>query len=273
MPEISTPEISSPEPSAEVAMPRIRKNNLNSNAAGGNEYVYVSAVTRVANARPKPFVSAAAATTGAVSAPTGKSQVDNGEVDRPPESNYSRQYSKEALSNSPSVTEETTSRNGSSDNFADITANGDVDHSTGYSSSTTELMNACKSGLRRLTYRKTYSRSRSGTTEPPDSPDSNNNNNIGSKNTNYGRLEIEPDMSPSSCGSSSITYTQHSSGSRLPNRPTTPGPYLGLDHHTSTALYKRPTTPGPFSRQSWKRTNQKFNYAKFLNYSNHETYV
>ena len=116
-------------------------------------------------------------------------------------------------------------------------------------------MNACKSGLRRLTYRKTYSKSR---VSQPDLTD--NNSTDKSKTDRYERPKT--------------TYTQHSSGSRLPNRPTTPGPYLS-DRNLTAGLYspaKRPTTPGPFSRDSWKRTNQKFNYARILGSSN-ETYI
>ena len=121
--------------------------------------------------------------------------------------------------------------------------------------STSDIMNACKSGLRRLTYRKTYSKSR---VSQPDLTD--NNSTDKSKTDRYERPKT--------------TYTQHSSGSRLPNRPTTPGPYLS-DRNLTAGLYspaKRPTTPGPFSRDSWKRTNQKFNYARILGSSN-ETYI
>ena len=254
-------ETSTTELTEVVALPRIRKNNLNT-SVGGGEYVYVSAVSKVANARPKPFVSAVV-TASTAAEEFSTSNGEYADLDNKTSASYVRQFSNESTPIYAVA------------DLAEPTANGS-DHQTyppiSYSNSTTELMNACKSGLRRLTYRKTYSRSRSGTVEPTDNNDNydrnNNDNSRGSKNRNNS-LEGEPQLT-----SSSITYTQHSSGSRLPNRPTTPGPYMGLDGPASAAaLYKRPTTPGPFSRQSWKRTNQKFNYSKFLNYSNHETYV
>ena len=129
-----------------------------------------------------------------------------------------------------------------------------------YSTSTSDIMNACKSGLRRLTYRKTYSRTRSTTLEP----EQDNNNNSSNRTEALDKPKT--------------TYTQLSSGTRLPSRPTTPGPYLTAtpDRTLTSGLYskiKRPTTPGPFTRDSWKRTNQKFNYNKILNCSGHETYV
>jgi len=139
-----------------------------------------------------------------------------------------------------------------------------------YSTSTSDLMNACKSGLRRLTYRKTYSRTRSVTQEPSEQHQDNNNNS--------NRVESTADLK-----APKTTYTQLSSGTRLPSRPTTPGPYLSSTSSTdrslsSGGLYSkmkaRPTTPGPFTRDSWKRTNQKFNYNKIINNcSGHETYV
>ena len=258
-------EMSTSETSEVLPMPRIRKNNLNSGSGGGGggggEYVYVSAATRVANARPKPFV---AQTTSATSS-------------------SGQRYEESSRQNSSGASTMSGEGKGSGDalaNSGEMANGGGPVSSAGYSNSTTELMNACKSGLRRLTYRKTYSRSRSGTTEPAEScsQDDNNNNNDHSRKNYTSSLDSggssrEVDSLAAKLSSSSITYTQHSSGSRLPNRPTTPGPYLGMDPHATAGLYKRPTTPGPFSRHSWKRTNQKFNYAKFLNYSNHETYV
>jgi len=87
---------------------------------------------------------------------------------------------------------------------------------------------------------------------------------------------------------SEAVYTKYSSGSRIPNRPTTPGPYLdrltmetgdmsthAMGSVTSTSSYvpHRPTTPGPFTRQDWKRTNKKFNYGAVNKYSSRETFV
>jgi len=134
------------------------------------------------------------------------------------------------------------------------------------SSRTTDILNACKNDLRRLTYRKTYTRTRSS---PPE-PDQDKKNNP-SKNG-----QTNEDISNASDKYSSATrYTQLSSGNRLPNRPTTPGPYFGIDRPVTPGPYiaKRPNTPGPFTRESWKRTNQKFNYTKFNKYGTHETFV
>ena len=89
-----------------------------------------------------------------------------------------------------------------------------------------------------------------------------------------------------SSGSEAV-YTKYSSGSRIPNRPTTPGPYLDrltqetkerpMSPHamvtTSSYTPHRPTTPGPFTRQDWKRTNKKFNYGAVSKYCSRETFV
>eukprot|EP00092_Neocalanus_flemingeri_P024412 GFUD01026468.1.p1 GENE.GFUD01026468.1~~GFUD01026468.1.p1 ORF type:complete len:1011 (+),score=220.73 GFUD01026468.1:495-3527(+) len=139
---------------------------------------------------------------------------------------------------------------------------------TTITSRTTEILNACKNDLRRLTYRKTYSRTRSVTVEP----DLEKKN----KSTENGMLQTHEGSSNASDKYASPTrYTQVSSGSRLPNRPTTPGPYFGIDRPVTPGPYlsKRPNTPGPFARESWKRTNQKFNYTKFNKYGTHETFV
>lgn len=160
----------------------------------------------------------------------------------------------------------TNSESGSRKNSCNTEPNQSPKTSTGsLHTSTSDIMNACKSGLRRLTYRKTYSKSRV-TTTPPDN-DSNHHQDSNNKSSG--------DKSKLSSERPKTTYTQHSSGSRLPNRPTTPGPYLS-DRNLTAGLYspvKRPTTPGPFSRDSWKRTNQKFNYARILGSSSHETFI
>jgi len=136
------------------------------------------------------------------------------------------------------------------------------------SSRTTEILNACKNDLRRLTYRKTYTRTRSSTAEP-DQDKKNKSGENGQMQSNEGSSNANDKYA------SPTRYTQLTSGSRLPNRPTTPGPYFGIDRPVTPGPYlsKRPNTPGPFTRESWKRTNQKFNYTKFNKYGTHETFV
>lgn len=125
----------------------------------------------------------------------------------------------------------------------------------------TENQEHKSTGLRRNTYRKTYSRQRSDPltkeVEKEKSPEAR------SKTQPVSLTKDRAEIPTSSRYSASVQYTQ----STTPHRPTTPGPYLGID---------RPITPGPYSglsRESWKRTNQKFSYAKFLNYSSRETYL
>ena len=129
-----------------------------------------------------------------------------------------------------------------------------------FTARTTEILNACKNDIKKLTYRKMYMRSRS------------DHDRMKSKS-----VEKEKEDSYSKNGDVSTeepVYTKYSSGSRIPNRPTTPGPYL--EKYTSSSPYipRRPTTPGLFARESWKRTNQKFNYAHINSkYTGHETFV
>lgn len=226
---------------------RIRKNNLNSKT----EYTFLNTSLKVFNSNPKPFVSSPTTVEEKVTFPfpsyTHQSSTDNERK----QSDRSKDYNSEERKVSDRSKEPSTEERKTSDKS---------DHSGGlgglYTSSTSEIMNACKSGLRRLTYRKTYSRTRSCSHEKDQD---NNNNTSPDKPADYGP----------------IVYTQLSSGTRLPNRPTTPGPYLNSDRSFSSEMHrlKRPTTPGPFSRDSWKRTNQRFNYSRILNCSGHETFV
>merc|ERR1711892_486377 len=78
------------------------------------------------------------------------------------------------------------------------------------SSRTTDILNACKNDLRRLTYRKTYTRTRSSPPEP-DQDKKNNPSTNGQTN--------EDNSNASDKYSSATRYTQLSSGNRLPNRP------------------------------------------------------
>ena len=146
---------------------------------------------------------------------------------------------------------------------------GDNSQTSSFTSRTTEILNACKNDLKRLTYRKTYSRTRS-------------DKDLDKKIKAVEKAEIgnAGDTASGAAGSKKATvatqYTQLSTGHRIPNRPTTPGPYFGMERAvTPGPAYssKRPTTPGPFTRESWKRTNQKFNYGKHSKYGNHETFV
>ena len=196
------------------------------------ENVYLSTTLKVVNSVPKPFVASIKPTED-----ENKTSYNISYTLANPEKNFSRSD------------EETSFDNKKRDRIEPYST-------LGYSSSTSDIMNACKSGLRRLTYRKTYSRSRSG----PNEIDQDKNNNFSEK---------ERDASPKT------TYTTMSSGSRLPNRPTTPGPYLSSNSSLGSSLYtmKRPTTPGPFTRDSWKRTNQRFNYTKILHCTGRETYL
>merc|ERR1719422_2244211 len=107
---------------------------------------------------------------------------------------------------------------------------------------------------KKLTYRKIYMRSRSDHDRTKSK----------SVENDHEDSEIQNRDSPS-------VYTKYSSGSRIPNRPTTPGPYLERAvANPSPYIPKRPTTPGPFTRESWKRTNKKFNYTHLNKYSTHE---
>ena len=197
------------------------------------ENVYLSASIRVANSVPKPFVSAS-------------KSVEKDEEKTSYNISYTVEHPKKKSLSSEKESSLENKLEDRTESYSSIR----------YSSSTSDIMNACKSGLRRLTYRKTYSRSRSG----PNEFDQDKNNNSSEKGT---------DERPKT------TYTTMNSGSRLPNRPTTPGPYLSSDSNLASSLYamKRPTTPGPFSRDSWKRTNQRFNYTKILHCTGRETYL
>jgi len=132
--------------------------------------------------------------------------------------------------------------------------------------STSDILAACKSGLRRLTYRKIYSRTRSNPLEEGQEEETKSRPKSGSST-----------MSPQA-PDRATRYITVNSGSRIPNRPTTPGPYFGVDRGLSPGPHRPYTpTPGPtspsISRESWKRTNQKFNYSRYSKYGTHETFV
>ena len=147
-----------------------------------------------------------------------------------------------------------------------------------FTAKTTEILNACKNDIKKLTYRKIYARTKSDQVDRTKSKSAEKD------------MEAERSLmrngGQDSSGSEAV-YTKYSSGSRIPNRPTTPGPYLDrltqetkerpMSPHamvtTSSYTPHRPTTPGPFTRQDWKRTNKKFNYGAVSKYCSRETFV
>ena len=131
----------------------------------------------------------------------------------------------------------------------------DVNYNEYKNSTSNDFINSCKSGLRRLTYRKTYSRTKSN----KDLENGERNGDTGSRSSQP--RDCQSPISTYDKSSSMQQYSQLSSGTRIPHRPTTPGPYLGMDRPMSPAL-DRPTTPGPFTRESWKRTNHKYNHSR-----------
>jgi len=266
-----------------VDRPRIRRNNLASN----NEYVYLDTKTKIGNTNPRPFnLSKQTSQDNEERSFSRQNSVDgqdnnlmqeilnthrqsigdssehsrwtNSEIS---EKNYTRQNSNENKENKRRERSRLDRRRSEpKTEVPDESFQASTPQSL--SSKTTEILNACKSDLRRLSYRKTYTRTRSSPPEPDKEKKSMENG--------------ETCEDSKSINSSSQTrYTQLTSGSRLPNRPTTPGPYFGMDRPVTPGPYigKRPNTPGPFTRESWKRTNQKFNYTKFNKFGKHETFV
>ena len=146
----------------------------------------------------------------------------------------------------------------------------EVETSRRDSGTTSDILAACKSGLRRLTYRKTYTRTRSHPLEEGQEDESKQSTKSVAQSPERGDLAATE---------RATRYTTGSSGSRIPNRPTTPGPYFGVDRPKTPGPY-RPFSPTPgasitspsIARESWKRTNQKFNYSRYK-YGTHETFV
>jgi len=146
----------------------------------------------------------------------------------------------------------------------------EVETSRRDSGTTSDILAACKSGLRRLTYRKTYTRTRSHPLEEGQEDESKQSTKS---------VAQSPERGDVASTERATRYTTGSSGSRIPNRPTTPGPYFGVDRPKTPGPY-RPFSPTPgasitspsLGRESWKRTNQKFNYSRYK-YGTHETFV
>eukprot|EP00091_Calanus_sinicus_P004970 TRINITY_DN15331_c0_g1_i1.p1 TRINITY_DN15331_c0_g1~~TRINITY_DN15331_c0_g1_i1.p1 ORF type:complete len:465 (-),score=74.36 TRINITY_DN15331_c0_g1_i1:349-1743(-) len=242
---------------------RIRRNNLASN----NEYVYLDTKTKIGNSNPRPFnlshqtsqdnEEKSFSRQNSIDCQDNKqiqeclnsrrqSGIDNGEYShsRRPSSNtetversYSRQFSNENKENKKNGKERSRyDRKRSEPKAEDGEDSPKTPTSQSIGSRTTEILNACKNDLRRLTYRKTYTRTRSS----PPQPDQEKNN----KPSNNGKTN-EDSSNASDKYSAPTRYTQLSSGNRLPNRPTTPGPYFGID---------RPVTPGPYIDKKTKHS-------------------
>jgi len=128
-------------------------------------------------------------------------------------------------------------------------------------STANDFLNSCKSGFRRLTYRKTYSRTKSGNKEVENQERNGESLQKSSQARESREATFEKNLPTNYDKNLTKHYTQMSSGTRVPHRPTTPGPYLGTERPTSPGV-ERPITPGPFTRESWKRTNHKYNYSR-----------
>ena len=262
---------------------RIRKNNVYNN----NEYVYVDVKMKIGNTNPRPFtLSCQSGDTNkekdrklfshqnSSECPQSKSYGEN-ENCRSSSNKYKSQSQPEPLERNMQrlrVSEDKENRKHARERersqrtdkrSEDVEENKLSNNlASSFTARTTEILAACKNDIKKLTYRKMYMRSRS------------DHDRMKSKS-------VEKEKEESYAGEVSESgdtpvYTKYSSGSRIPNRPTTPGPYLEkYTTSTSSSPYipKRPTTPGLFSRESWKRTNHKFNYAHISKYSGHETFV
>ena len=146
------------------------------------------------------------------------------------------------------------------------------------SSSTADILAACKSGLKRLTYRKTYARTRSHPLEEGLEDEAKTRTKSSAHSPERGSTVSATDRA--------TRYTTSSSGSRIPNRPTTPGPYYGTERPVTPGPY-RPFSPTPGSsissitspslnRQNWKSSSQKYTrntYSPRFKYGTHETFV
>jgi len=249
---------------------RIRKYNVYSN----NEYVYLDANMKIGNSKPRPFTLSHHSSSQdydkkSFSRQNSSEYADNnarGAKDASVrndsvsllEKSYSRMFlgeDKENKKQSKSHRFEHRRSESKADEADDATPNNSI--ASSFTAKTTEILNACKNDIKKLTYRKIYMRSRSDHDRTKSK----------SVENDHEDSEIQNRDSPS-------VYTKYSSGSRIPNRPTTPGPYLERAvANPSPYIPKRPTTPGPFTRESWKRTNKKFNYTHLNKYSTHETFV
>ena len=286
---------------------RLRKYNVYSNS----EYVYLDASKKIGNSKPRPFTLAhnssqdndkkSFSRQNSTETPEGKhpeegsretsknSSSGGGGTDQL-EKSYSKMYLSEDKENrKKSSKSDGLSRQRDNSNSNDVEDNNNNSSSShnlaaSFTAKTTEILNACKNDIKKLTYRKIYSRTKSDQVDRTKSKSAEKD-----MEAERGVMRVSGQDS----GSEAV-YTKYSSGSRIPNRPTTPGPYLDrltketgdtgrpMSPHamgpstsvtTSSYIPHRPTTPGPFTRQDWKRTNKKFNYGAVNKYSSRETFV
>ena len=259
---------------------RIRKYNVYSNS----EYVYLDANTKIGNSKPRPFTLShhssqdndkkSFSRQNSTEYPDSKYLTETScDKDGGKESNrtnvlqatdlleksYSKMYLGEDKENRKQQTKEKYSKSKHEDTEELPSSSSSHNLAASFTARTTEILNACKNDIKKLTYRKIYMRTRS------------DNDRTKSKSVEKEAEEREKETQEREAGRESV-YTKYSSGSRIPNRPTTPGPYLSQTESSYTP-HSRPTTPGPFTRESWKRTNKKFNYTHLNKYSSHETFV
>ena len=267
---------------------RIRKYNVYSNS----EYVYLDVNMKIGNSKPRPFTLShhssqdndkksysrqnSSEYSESKYLPRGSCDTDCGNVSNKTnslhsteqlEKSYSKMYlgeDKENRKHSREKFQRSDHRRSESkhDDADDVTHSHNI--ASSFTAKTTEILNACKNDIKKLTYRKIYMRSRSD-------HDRGKAKSVEKEQDNVENGVRNGTESPNN------VYTKYSSGSKIPNRPTTPGPYLeraaAAISNTSPYIPQRPTTPGPFTRESWKRTNKKFNYTHLNKYSSHETFV
>ena len=280
---------------------RLRKYNVYSNS----EYVYLDANKKIGNSKPRPFtLTHNSSQDNDKKSISRQNSTENSDGKHPPEEHrkeisrnsnssffstdhleksYSKMYLSEDKENRKRSSKSDSRRHDNS-NDVEENSNNSSSHNlaASFTAKTTEILNACKNDIKKLTYRKIYMRTKS------------DQDRTKSKSA---EKDVEEKSLAACAGDSSgseSVYTKYSSGSRIPNRPTTPGPYLerlerltqdterplspapgrgGRPGVTSPYIPHRPTTPGPFTRQDWKRTNKKFNYTALNKYSSHETFV
>ena len=273
-----TDENSSAVNNAITGSDRLRLRKYNAVCSNNSEYVYLDASKKIGNSKPRPFTLAHNSSqdndkksfsrqNSTETCPEGK-HPEPGSTDQL-EKSYSKMY----------LTEDKENRKKSSKRHSIDTEDGNNNNSSSshnlaasFTAKTTEILNACKNDIKKLTYRKIYMRTKSDQVDRTKS-----------KSAEKDIETVRNEGGQESGSGSEAVYTKYSSGSRIPNRPTTPGPYLDRltmeSPHTmssvttSSYIPHRPTTPGPFTRQDWKRTNKKFNYGAVNKYSSRETFV
>ena len=284
--EKETDENSSAVNNAITGSDRLRLRKYNA-VYSNSEYVYLDASKKIGNSKPRPFTLAHNSSqdndkksfsrqNSTETTPEGKHLSEEGSKGggtEQLEKSYSKMY----------LTEDKENRKKSSKRHSIDTEDGNNNSSSShnlaasFTAKTTEILNACKNDIKKLTYRKIYMRTKSDQVDRTKS-----------KSAEKDIEAVRNGGGHESGSGSEAVYTKYSSGSRIPNRPTTPGPYLdrltmetgdmsthAMGSVTSTSSYvpHRPTTPGPFTRQDWKRTNKKFNYGAVNKYSSRETFV